>query len=158
GPAGPQGRIRRRSVPRMREAAAPALPAARSIAQISWRADMIRVSSLSTVNLTDSGKARVNREAACSGKRRRKSSASGNRSEILPGRFDPLIPGRNRLTIRSILREGTQMPGDAGTLDKQIWIRSALGVLALATLLFVPAGTLRFWQGWLFGFVFVAAT
>ena len=50
------------------------------------------------------------------------------------------------------------MPGDAGTLDKQIWIRSALGVLALATLLFVPAGTLRFWQGWLFGFVFVAAT
>jgi protein-S-isoprenylcysteine O-methyltransferase Ste14 len=50
------------------------------------------------------------------------------------------------------------MPADAGTLDKQIWLRSTLGVLALAALLFVPAGTLRFWQGWLFGFVFVAAT
>jgi protein-S-isoprenylcysteine O-methyltransferase Ste14 len=50
------------------------------------------------------------------------------------------------------------MPADAGTLDRQIWIRSTLGVLVLAALLFVPAGTLRFWQGWLFGFVFVAAS
>src|SRR5262245_19779950 len=50
------------------------------------------------------------------------------------------------------------MPAGAGTLDKQIWIRSALGVFVLAALLFIPAGTLRFWQGWLFGFVFVAAT
>jgi len=50
------------------------------------------------------------------------------------------------------------MPAGAGTLDKQGWIRSALGVLVLAMLLFAPAGTLRFWQGWLFGFVFVAAT
>ena len=34
------------------------------------------------------------------------------------------------------------------------------GVLARcsAALLFVPAGSLRFWQGWLYGFVFVAAT
>ena len=70
----------------MREAAAPALPAVRSIAQISWRADIVLGSSLvSPVNLTDSGKARVNREAACSGKRARKSSASGNRSEMLTG-------------------------------------------------------------------------
>jgi protein-S-isoprenylcysteine O-methyltransferase Ste14 len=51
-----------------------------------------------------------------------------------------------------------RMAADAGTLDKQIWIRSALGVLALAALLFIPAGTMHFWQGWLFGFVFVAAT
>ena len=50
------------------------------------------------------------------------------------------------------------MPADVGTLDKQTWIRSTLGVLVLAALLFVPAGTLRFWQGWLFGFVFVTAT
>src|SRR5262245_11250518 len=50
------------------------------------------------------------------------------------------------------------MPAGAGTLDKQIWIRSALGVFAFAALLFIPAGALRFWQGWLFGFVFVAAT
>ena len=50
------------------------------------------------------------------------------------------------------------MPADAGTLDRQAWIRSTLGVLVLAALLFIPAGTLRFWQGWLFGFVFVATT
>jgi hypothetical protein len=79
----------------MREAAAPALSAVRSIAQISWRADMISGSSLvSTVNLTDSGKARVNREAACSGKRRRKSSAYSNRSEMLTGYFDPVTPSQ----------------------------------------------------------------
>jgi hypothetical protein len=46
----------------MREAAAPALPAVRSIARISWRVDIVPGSSLvSPVNLTDSGKARVNR-------------------------------------------------------------------------------------------------
>jgi protein-S-isoprenylcysteine O-methyltransferase Ste14 len=50
------------------------------------------------------------------------------------------------------------MPADAGTLDRQTWIRSTIGVIVLAALLFVPAGTLRFWQGWLFGLVFVAAT
>src|SRR5262249_40543944 len=50
------------------------------------------------------------------------------------------------------------MPADAGTLDRQTWIPSTIGVLVLATLLFVPAGTLHFWQGWLFGFVFVAST
>ena len=73
----------------MREAAAPALPAVRSIAQIWWRADMVSGSSLvSPVNVTDSGKARVNREAACSGKRARKSSADGDRSEVLTGCFN----------------------------------------------------------------------
>ena len=52
----------------MREAAVPALSAVRLIAQISWRVDIVPGSSLvSPVNLTDSGKARVNREAACSG-------------------------------------------------------------------------------------------
>ena len=50
------------------------------------------------------------------------------------------------------------MPANAGALNKEAWTRSAFGVLALAAMLFVPAGTLRFWQGWLFGFVFVAAT
>jgi protein-S-isoprenylcysteine O-methyltransferase Ste14 len=33
-----------------------------------------------------------------------------------------------------------------------------LSVLAFAALLLGPAGSLRFWQGWLFGFVFIAAT
>ena len=74
----------------MKEAAAPALPAVRSIARISWRVDIVPGSSLvSPVNLTDSGKARVNREAACSGKRARKSSVDGNRSEVLTGRIIP---------------------------------------------------------------------
>ena len=46
----------------MREAAAPALSAVRLIARISWRVDIVPGSSLvSPVNLTDSGKARVNR-------------------------------------------------------------------------------------------------
>jgi hypothetical protein len=39
-PAGPQGRIRRRSVPRMREAAGSGLTAARAIALVSWRVDI----------------------------------------------------------------------------------------------------------------------
>jgi hypothetical protein len=61
----------------MREAVAPAVPAVRSIALMSRRVDMILGSSLvSPVNLTDSGKARVNREAACSGKLACKSSAA----------------------------------------------------------------------------------
>jgi hypothetical protein len=61
----------------MREAAAPASPAVRSIALLSWRVDIVPDSSLvSPVNLTDSGKARVNREAACSGNLARKSSAT----------------------------------------------------------------------------------
>jgi len=78
----------------MREAAAPALPAVRSIAQIWWRADMVSGSSLvSPVNVTDSGKAHVNREAACSGKRARKSSADGDRSEVLTGRLNLSVPG-----------------------------------------------------------------
>ena len=67
----------------MREAAAPALSAVRSIAQISWREDIISGSSLvSPVNLTDSGKARVNREAACNGKQARKSSAANRNNAI----------------------------------------------------------------------------
>jgi protein-S-isoprenylcysteine O-methyltransferase Ste14 len=35
---------------------------------------------------------------------------------------------------------------------------SVSGTLALAALLFVPAGTLLYWQGWAFAFVFVAAS
>lgn len=85
----------------MREAAAPALPAVRSIAQISWRADMVSGSSLvSPVNLTDSGKVRVNREGACSGKRPRKSSADGDRSATLTGRFTR----PQRLDVRRVRR------------------------------------------------------
>jgi protein-S-isoprenylcysteine O-methyltransferase Ste14 len=37
-------------------------------------------------------------------------------------------------------------------------LRSTLSVLFLSILLFAPAGTLRDWQAWLYGFVFVAGT
>jgi protein-S-isoprenylcysteine O-methyltransferase Ste14 len=46
----------------------------------------------------------------------------------------------------------------ANTLGHQAWARSALFLLAMAAMLFVPAGSLDFWQGWLYGLVFVAAT
>jgi len=35
---------------------------------------------------------------------------------------------------------------------------SVLGVITLAALIFVPAGTLHYWQGWVFMAVFVGAT
>jgi protein-S-isoprenylcysteine O-methyltransferase Ste14 len=35
---------------------------------------------------------------------------------------------------------------------------SVLGALVLAALIFVPAGTLRYWEGWAYAFVFVAAS
>jgi protein-S-isoprenylcysteine O-methyltransferase Ste14 len=50
------------------------------------------------------------------------------------------------------------MAANTNAVDRPAWIRSTLSVLALALLLFAPAGSLHFWQGWLFGFVFVAAT
>jgi hypothetical protein len=85
----------------MREAAASASPAVRSIAQISWRVDMVPGTSLvSPVNLTDSGKVRVNREGACSGKRPRKSSVDGDRSATLTGRFTR----PQRLDVRRLRR------------------------------------------------------
>ena len=43
-------------------------------------------------------------------------------------------------------------------LGRQAWVRSGVFTLGLAALLFGPAGSLRFWQGWLYGFVFIAAT
>jgi protein-S-isoprenylcysteine O-methyltransferase Ste14 len=50
------------------------------------------------------------------------------------------------------------MAVSTGTLGRRAWVRSLVSVLALAGLLFVSAGSLRFWQGWLYGFVFVTAT
>ncbi|HEY3223516.1 MAG TPA: isoprenylcysteine carboxylmethyltransferase family protein [Pseudolabrys sp.] len=46
----------------------------------------------------------------------------------------------------------------ANTLGHHASVRSALFVLAMAAMLFVPAGSLDFWQGWLYALVFVAAT
>jgi protein-S-isoprenylcysteine O-methyltransferase Ste14 len=50
------------------------------------------------------------------------------------------------------------MAANVSTLGRPAWIRSATFALGLAALLFGPAGSLRFWPGWLFGFVFVGAT
>lgn len=43
-------------------------------------------------------------------------------------------------------------------LERRAWLHSALFVAALAVLLFAPAGSLRFWQAWLYGLVFVTST
>jgi protein-S-isoprenylcysteine O-methyltransferase Ste14 len=50
------------------------------------------------------------------------------------------------------------MTPDTKSLGRKAWIRSAFSIVALGVLLFAPAGTLAFWQAWLFSFVFVAAT
>jgi protein-S-isoprenylcysteine O-methyltransferase Ste14 len=50
------------------------------------------------------------------------------------------------------------MNSAASDLYRRAWRRQALFVLFLAGVLFAPAGTLDFWQGWLFGLVFVAST
>jgi hypothetical protein len=48
------------------------------------------------------------------------------------------------------------MTTDTGDLTRHALLRSALSVLFIAVLLFAPAGTLNYWQAWLYGFVFVA--
>ena len=40
---------------------------------------------------------------------------------------------------------------------RRTWLRQTLSVLIFAALLFAPAGTLRFWQGWVFSLVFLGA-
>jgi len=43
-------------------------------------------------------------------------------------------------------------------LKRRVWVQTLLFLPFLALALFAPAGTLRFWQAWLYGLVFVAAT
>ncbi|MGA9004746.1 MAG: isoprenylcysteine carboxylmethyltransferase family protein [Pseudolabrys sp.] len=50
------------------------------------------------------------------------------------------------------------MTASTSALPRRAWARSAKFALGLAVLLFGPAGSLRFWPGWLYGFVFVGAT
>ena len=50
------------------------------------------------------------------------------------------------------------MTGDLTAIDRKAWARSALGLFVFALVLFVPAGSLRFWQAWVYGFVFVAGS
>jgi len=49
------------------------------------------------------------------------------------------------------------MDARSGTLMRRTWLRQSLSVLIFAVLLFAPAGTLRFWQAWVFGAVFLGA-
>ena len=44
------------------------------------------------------------------------------------------------------------------TLNRRAWVRSAVSLVAFMAMVFIPAGTPRFWPGWLYGFVFAAAT
>lgn len=50
------------------------------------------------------------------------------------------------------------MAADTSDLTRHAWLRSAASLLVFAALIFVPAGSLRYWQGWLFLAVFAAAT
>jgi hypothetical protein len=44
------------------------------------------------------------------------------------------------------------------SLDIRAFRSTALGALAMAALLFVPAGTFGYWQAWVFMAVFVGAS
>ena len=43
-------------------------------------------------------------------------------------------------------------------LKRRMWVQTALFVPVLALLLFAPAGSLHYWQAWVFGLVLVAAS
>lgn len=50
------------------------------------------------------------------------------------------------------------MNEDISELKRRARRRTVLFLPAMALMLFAPAGSLRYWQGWLFGFVFIAST
>jgi protein-S-isoprenylcysteine O-methyltransferase Ste14 len=50
------------------------------------------------------------------------------------------------------------MTTDISELKRRGWRRTVAFLPVLGLILFAPAGTLRFWQGWLFAFVFMAST
>lgn len=45
---------------------------------------------------------------------------------------------------------------DTDELKRRGWRQTAVSLPIFAALLFAPAGTLRYWQGWLYAFVFIA--
>jgi len=47
---------------------------------------------------------------------------------------------------------------DINELKRRVWRRSLLSAPVLLAILLLPAGSLQFWQGWLYGFVFVATS
>jgi protein-S-isoprenylcysteine O-methyltransferase Ste14 len=50
------------------------------------------------------------------------------------------------------------MDAQPADLMRKTWLRQTLSLLIFFALVFAPAGTLRFWQGWLFGLIFLAAS
>ena len=50
------------------------------------------------------------------------------------------------------------MADRVANLRRRIWVQTALFVPVQALLLFAPAGSLHYWQAWVFGLVFVAAS
>jgi protein-S-isoprenylcysteine O-methyltransferase Ste14 len=50
------------------------------------------------------------------------------------------------------------MDARSAALMRKTWRRQAVFILLLLLLLFAPAGTLRFWQAWVFALVFIAAS
>ena len=50
------------------------------------------------------------------------------------------------------------MAANTNDLRRRGWRQMGLSVPLLAAALFAPAGSLRFWQGWLFGCIFVGAS
>ena len=144
-PAGPQGRIRRRSVPRMRVAAAPArggrpLDRADVVARRHGSGEhpllLRRLESRNPVKpaLTAARNAVLLAEGALA----RSSAGIGQHCCLFVGQGEPRMDDR---TARA------HAPGLAAS--------AAVSLLFLAVLLFAPAGTLRYWQGWLFLAVFV---
>lgn len=50
------------------------------------------------------------------------------------------------------------MAASVSAFNRRAWARSGVFALGLAALLLGPAGSLRFWQGWLYAFTFITAT
>jgi protein-S-isoprenylcysteine O-methyltransferase Ste14 len=44
------------------------------------------------------------------------------------------------------------------SLNAQIWVRSVSFAVALALLLFIPAGTIKYWQAWIYLIIFFASS
>jgi protein-S-isoprenylcysteine O-methyltransferase Ste14 len=127
----------------MRVAAGAALAAARSIAQISWRVDMaLKSPSSSQVKFAELGKVRVNRIWDD------RVLTEGGRSNQVP----------DRTALLSISRNRGRMDERQKALIRRAWPRQALFTLCLAVLLFAAAGTLAYWQGWLFLVAFIGSS
>ncbi len=55
------------------------------------------------------------------------------------------------------MAEGNHTAGGAGNLQRTVVLGLARLQVILMLLIFLPAGSLRFWQGWLFSIVFLAS-